>query len=88
MLRSEQIFRDVPDPVALQCPALDFFFEFFAEQAQFCFDAQARLFGSHAFQGEAELARQRQRKLDFLRIELSRRIVIDRELAGEPAFGH
>ena len=84
----EQIFRHVPDAIALERAAFDFLLEPFAEHAQFGLDAQARLFGAHTLDGEAELPRQRQRELHCLAVERPRRVVIDHEPADEPALGH
>ena len=46
------------------------------------------MFGAHALDGEAELPRQRERQLHLFGVELPGRVVIDHELADEPAFGH
>src|SRR5579864_5043825 len=79
----EQVFRDVPDAIALKRAPFNFLLEPFAEHAQFGLDAQARLFGAHALDGEAELPGQRERQLDGLAVDRPRRVVIDHAFADE-----
>ena len=82
---AEQIFRHIPDLVALPRAFPDFGFQFLLELAQLAFGDLARLFGLHPFDGEAESAGKIEREIDLVAAERVRRLVIGHELAGDLA---
>ena len=84
----EQVFRDVPNSIALQRALFNFRLQPLADRAQLGFHAGARLVRQHALDGEAKLTRQRQSQIDVFAAEFARRVVIRHEFADQPAFGH